>query len=141
MRLHPPDRLTRVALGSSAGSRSRRARDQNRSDPGRLSSSEFEVLTVSRPGRGDLGLGRQYGSNGVWVRDWAWSSLSYLPGHGAIDTPLCRHGSKLYSSGNSDLSGDPHFTNGAATFMRMPIVGMFHTSERASGKFAVYRIA
>jgi hypothetical protein len=36
---------------------------------------------------------------------------------------------------------DRHFRNSPATFIRMPIVGMFHTSERANGKSAIYRIA
>jgi hypothetical protein len=36
---------------------------------------------------------------------------------------------------------DRHFKNSPATIIRMPIVGMFHTSERANGKSAVYRIA
>src|SRR5262245_33925891 len=30
---------------------------------------------------------------------------------------------------SSVLGVDPHFRNGAATFMRMPIVGMFHTID------------
>ena len=34
-----------------------------------------------------------------------------------------------------------HFRKSPATFIRMPIVGMFHTSERANGKSAIYRIA
>jgi hypothetical protein len=36
---------------------------------------------------------------------------------------------------------DRHFRTTPATFIKMPIVGMFHTSERISGKFAVYSIA
>jgi hypothetical protein len=36
---------------------------------------------------------------------------------------------------------DRHFRNSPATFIRMPIVGIFHTSERANGKSAIYRIA
>ena len=34
-----------------------------------------------------------------------------------------------------------HFSNGPAIFIRMPIVGTFHASERANGKFAIYSIA
>ena len=43
----------------------------------------------------------------------------------------------------ANRAGDPnrHLKNSPATFIRMPIVGMFHTSERANGKSAVYRIA
>ena len=36
---------------------------------------------------------------------------------------------------------DRHFKDNPATFIRMPAVGMVHTSERANGKSAVYRIA
>ena len=36
---------------------------------------------------------------------------------------------------------DRHFSNRPAIIIRMPIVGMFHTSERANGKSAIYKIA
>jgi len=49
--------------------------------------------------------------------------------------------SALTICGNRACDCDHHFRNSPATFIRIPIVGMFHTSERANGTSAIFRIA